>query len=326
MLFWKQILQSIHQHKKGVLLYVLQSKGSSPGRQGFRMWISGEGEMNGSVGGGIMEHKLVQLAKTKLQNNDLTIVFKRQIHSKSVAINQSGMICSGEQSIALVPLTQKNIPLINKIIDCLEKGKIGFIQITCEKAAQTSYNALEFSNTKPDKPYIFNYINNQNWQYTEKIGFKKIAYIIGGGHVGCALSKVLVDLEFYCTIIDDRPNLHTLKHNAYTHQKLVTDYAELGKHIPEGDNIYLFIMTFGYRSDLQVLQQLIDKKLAFKGMMGSLKKVDKLMDEMKNLGYGEELLASVYSPIGLSIKSRTPQEIAISIAAQIIQLRNKNLP
>jgi len=113
---------------------------------------------------------------------------------------------------------------------------------------------------------------------------------------------------------------------AYAHQKLVTDYAELGKYIPEGDDVYIFIMTFGYRSDLVVLQQLINKQVAFKGMMGSRNKVDKLIENMKDLGYDDEQLASVYSPIGLNIKSRTPQEIAISIAAQIIQLSNKDLP
>jgi len=176
MLFWKQILQSINLHKKGVLLYVLHSKGSSPGRQGFQMWISEEGEMNGSVGGGIMEHKLVELAKSKLQNNDLTIELKRQIHSKTVAANQSGMICSGEQSIALVPLTQKDITVIEKIVDCFEKGETGSIQITLKITPQISPNGLEFLHLKPDKPFIFDYVNKQNWQYTEKIGFKKFAY------------------------------------------------------------------------------------------------------------------------------------------------------
>jgi len=228
------------------------------------------------------------------------------------------MICSGEQSIALVPLTQKDIPVIEKIVDCLQKGEIGIIKITSKITPQISNNGLEFLQTKPKKPFIFDYVNTQNWQYTEKIGFKKFAY--------SALSKVLVDLEFYCSVIDDRQNLHTLKNNAYAHQKLVTNYAELGKLIPESDDVYVFIMTFGYRSDLVVLQQLIDKRIAFTGMMGSRKKVNQLMEEMKNLGYSDEQLANVYSPIGLNIKSRTSQEIAISIAAQVIQFSNKDLP
>jgi len=317
MQFWQYILQTLNQQKKSILLYVLKSQGSSPGRQGFKMVVSENGEMMGSIGGGIMEHKLIELAKSKLQTKDLSIVFKHQIHSKSVVNNQSGMICSGEQSIVLIPLTEKDIPTVEQIVDCLQKGIDGELKISPE--------GLEFLPSITDKSYSFKFVNEDNWQYTEKLGFKKFAYILGGGHVGNALSKVLVDLEFHCTVIDNRPQLHTLENNVYAHQKRVLDYANLGQHIKEGEDVYIFIMTFGYRSDLEVLKQLIDKKVAFKGMMGSAEKVKQLMEEMKNLGFSEAQLATVYSPIGLDIKSRTPQEIAISIAAQLIQLANKDL-
>jgi len=315
--FWEQILQSITEEKKGILLYVLESKGSSPGRQGFKMWVSAKGEMSGSIGGGIMEHKLIELSKSKLQTNDLSIVFKHQIHTKSVANNQSGMICSGEQSIVLIPLTEKDIPTVEQILDCLQKGKSGELKI--------SPKGLEFLPAIANKPYSFKFVDEQNWQYIEKLGFKKFAYIIGGGHVGNALSKVLTDLKFHCTVIDDRPQLHTLENNIHAHQKMLLDYSELNNYVREGEDIYIFIMTFGYRTDLIVLKQLIDKQVAFKGMMGSRAKVKQLMEEMKNLGYSEWQLESVHSPIGLDIKSRTPQEIAISIAAQLIQLSNKDL-
>lgn len=315
--FWKHILQLILQHKSGVLLYVLESKGSSPGRQGFRMMVTATGEMTGSIGGGIMEHKMVELAKSKLRTNDLSVLFKRQIHSKLVANNQSGMICSGEQSIALIPISEKEIPLLEKIIKNLEKGENCVLQI--------SPNGIDLSEIIPKKSYEFQFKNEQNWQYIEKMGFKKFAYIIGGGHVGKALSRVLVDLEFYCTIIDDREQLHTLENNIYAHRKITADYEELEQYIPEGEDVFIFIMTFGYRTDLVALQALINKQVAFKGMMGSKKKVKELMEEMISLGYPKEQLATVHSPIGLNIKSRTPQEIAISIAAQLIQQSNKEL-
>lgn len=318
MQFWKQILSALTHHKKIVLLYVLESKGSSPGRQGFKMMVSQNEDMFGSIGGGIMEHKLIELAKSKLEKNDLSVAFKQQIHSKSVDKNQSGMICSGEQSIAMIPLGKKHMPLVKQIIECLQKGTSAELKLSPE--------GLNFLPEKSRMPYNFKFTNEQNWQYTEKIGFKKYAYIIGGGHVGQALTKVLVDLEFHCTVIDDRQNLHTLDNNSYAHQKLIVDYSELEKHIPENGNVFIFIMTFGYRSDLEVLKQLIDKKVAFTGMMGSKEKVKQLMKEMKWLGYSVEQLSTIHSPIGLAIKSRTPQEIAISIAAQLIQLANKDLP
>jgi len=318
---YDQILISLTQNKKVVLLYVLESRGSSPGRQGFNMFVTETCEMLGSIGGGIMEHKLVELAKSKLKNNDLNIIFKHQIHSKSVANNQSGMICSGEQSVAIIPLSQKDIPVVQQIVDCLQKGETGMLKITSQQLP----HPFQFLSEKPSKPYTFNFINEQNWYYTEKIGYKKFAFIIGGGHVSYALTKVLVDLEFHCTLIDDRAELHTLEKNKYAHQKLILNYDELGQHVRVGNDVFIFIMTFGYRTDLVVLKQLIDKQVAFKGMMGSKEKVKQLMEEMKSLGYSEAQLLTVYSPIGLNIKSRTPHEIAISIAAQIIQLTNKDL-
>jgi len=318
MQFWQHILQSLNQQKKSIILYVLKSKGSSPGRQGFKMVVSEDGEMMGSIGGGIMEHKLVELAKSKLNNKDFSIVFKHQIHSKEVAENQSGMICSGEQSVVLIPILEKDVKQIEQIIHCLQHGATGELEL--------SQQGLKFIKTKPDEPFSFNFLNENNWRYIEKIGFKKFAYIIGGGHVGKALNKLLVDLEFHCTVIDDRKNLNTLENNNYAHQKIIVDYKNLSTEIREGDDVFIFIMTFGYRTDLIVLQQLITKKFAFMGMMGSHEKIKKLMGEMKMLGYKEEQLDTVHSPIGLPIKSRTPQEIAVSIAAQLIQLQNKDLP
>src|SRR5688500_2407862 len=104
---WKLIAKSLDQRIPVTLLYVLESSGSSPGRQGFFMAVNANGEMEGSIGGGIMEHKFVELAKEKLKNKELNIEqgtrisergsIKKQIHDKSVATNQSGMICSGEQ-------------------------------------------------------------------------------------------------------------------------------------------------------------------------------------------------------------------------------------
>lgn len=318
MQFWQHILQALNQQKKIILLYVLKSKGSSPGRQGFKMMVAEDGEMMGSIGGGIMEHKLVELAKSKLKHKDWSIVFKHQIHSKSVAKNQSGMICSGEQSVTLIPILPKNTNQVEQIIDCLQKGETATLEISPKE--------FKFIKAISNTNYAFNLKSETDWHYTEKLGFKKYAYIIGGGHVSKALNKVLVDLEFHCTLIDNRQNLNTLKDNTYAHQKIVVDYHQLNAKIREGDDVFIFIMTFGYRTDLVALQQLINKKVAYLGMMGSEEKIKQLIEEMNDLGYENEELSKVHSPIGLPIKSRTPQEIAISIAAQLIQLQNKDLP
>ena len=98
---WKLISTSLQQNIPVILLYVLESRGSSPGRQGFFMAVNARNEMEGSIGGGIMEHKFVEMAKEKLRQNDDEHSLRKQIHDKRAAQNQSGMICSGEQTIFL---------------------------------------------------------------------------------------------------------------------------------------------------------------------------------------------------------------------------------
>ena len=100
-----------------MLLYVLESKGSSPGRQGFSMVVNAKGEMEGSIGGGIMEHKFLEIVKERLKKQgSKEQELKKQIHDKSAANNQSGMICSGEQTIFLYPVREKDLNTVQKII------------------------------------------------------------------------------------------------------------------------------------------------------------------------------------------------------------------
>src|SRR5678810_889414 len=98
---WRQISKCLAENIPVMLLYVLESKGSSPGRQGFFMAVNANGEMSGSVGGGIMEHKFVEMAKSKLNQSATEFSVHHQLHDKHAGKNQSGMICSGEQTIFL---------------------------------------------------------------------------------------------------------------------------------------------------------------------------------------------------------------------------------
>ncbi|MDQ6756149.1 MAG: XdhC family protein, partial [Bacteroidota bacterium] len=118
-LVWKFIFASFEKNIPVMLLYVLESSGSSPGRQGFFMAVNANKEMEGSIGGGIMEHKFVEMAKEKLAVDSWQLAegeIRKQIHDKSAAKNQSGMICSGEQTIFLYRVDEKDISHIKNLI------------------------------------------------------------------------------------------------------------------------------------------------------------------------------------------------------------------
>ena len=297
-----------------ILLYVLHSEGSSPGRQGFKMAVAADGEMKGTIGGGIMEHKFVEMAKVRLQQGNEAHEVQRQIHDKAAGKNQSGMICSGEQTIFLYRIQDKDIPSIKEIISSERNNKNGTLEIT--------NNGISFSETAAPPHFEFNQADEE-FILKERTGFKNILHIVGGGHCALALSKLMSDMEFYIHVYDERAGLNTMEQNTYAHEKhLVNDYSEINSKIESGENIYVVIMTFGYRTDDIAVRALVNKKFKYLGVLGSKKKMEKMFADYRSENFNEEFLAVIHAPIGISIKSRTTAEIAVSIAAEIINVKN----
>ncbi len=114
--------------------------------------------------------------------------------------------------------------------------------------------------------------------------------------------------------------------NEYVHEKhQVKDYALLSELIPEGDDHYVVLMTFGYRTDYLALWSLLNKNFKYTGLLGSKNKIDKMFADYKHEGIETSVLETIRAPVGLNIKSQTPEEIAISIAAEIIKVKNEKV-
>lgn len=313
---WQFIQTNLEKEIGVMLLYVLESKGSSPGRQGFMMAVNAENEMHGSIGGGIMEHKFVELAKEKLQHEETESIVRKQVHSKSAAANQSGMICSGEQTLFIYCVTKKDAAAIASIISCLEENSVGSLELSADKIA--------FSEAITSNHFLFNYIDDDDWQYTERLGYKNHLFIVGGGHCALAFSRLMRTMDFYIHVFEDRNDLNTFVQNDAAHEKtVVDDYAELENLIPAGVNNYVVLMTFGYRTDAIALRSVINKEFKYIGMLGSKAKIKELFAELKQEGIAAEKLAKVHAPIGIDIKSQTPEEIAVSIAAEMVKVKNE---
>jgi xanthine dehydrogenase accessory factor len=312
---WQFIINNFHENLETVLLFVLESKGSSPGRYGFFMAINSVGDMMGSLGGGIMEHKFVELAKTRFSKADNTVSIHPQIHNKSADKNQSGMICSGEQTIFLYTLQTSDYDVVKNILNTYSQNLMCTLQIT-EKGLECLPNIFSSN-------YQFTQLNENQFIYKEKIGNTHHLYIIGGGHCALALSALMHSLGFYIHLFDEREGLNTMEKNHYVQEKkVIDDYAAIAPLIPSGENHYVVIMTLGYRTDAIALKAIINQSYKYIGVLGSGKKIEQLFNEFLLEGISQEKLQTVYAPIGLFIKSETPEEIAVSIAAQIIKIKN----
>ncbi len=178
----------------------------------------------------------------------------------------------------------------------------------------------------PDADYQFTKQSDTDWRYREKLGYKNQLAIIGGGHCALALSELMSRMDFYVRVFDDRPDLHTMVQNQAAHETIVvTDYSELAARIPAGRHQYVVVMTMGYRTDDLVIRTLLGTEFAYVGVLGSKTKVATLLAAYRAEGLDDAWLKRMHAPIGLAINSQTPEEIAVSIAAEIIRVKNRGV-
>jgi xanthine dehydrogenase accessory factor len=148
--------------------------------------------------------------------------------------------------------------------------------------------------------------------------------IVGGGHCGRALASMASELDFSIVVADDRPEFATAERFPFegveSVLRLPPDYAGL----PEPDpTTFVALVSKGYVTDEAALRRVLESPAAYIGMIGSCRKRDIVFDSLRASGVSEALLARVHAPIGLEIGAETPEEIAISVLAEIIAVRAK---
>jgi xanthine dehydrogenase accessory factor len=317
---WQFAAEKLKRDESVMLLIVAESSGSSPGRQGFKMIVAHD-DLAGSIGGGVMEVGLVEQAKLKIKNEELKIDSEivEQVHQKN-SPNSSGMICSGKQTVIFFRLNSSHLKTVREIIRALKKHQPRKFQISNFKfqiSEEPTEDGTQCENLR------FEITNKTEFLYTEKLGFKNKLFIIGGGHCALALSEIMARMDFHISLFDDRADLNTLAKNRFIHaKKIIKSYEKIGEFIEGGNNVYVVVMTLGYKFDEIVIRALFDKNLKYFGVLGSKAKMKTLLKNLEKEGFDKDKLARIHTPIGLPINSRTPEEIAISIAAEIIAVKN----
>ncbi len=316
----QQIFSFIQSHlswdREVILMTVIGREGSSPGKQGFKMAVASDSSFIGSVGGGVMEHRLVEQCKRLLKKKEPQQPFLSfQEHDPEAKVNRSGMICSGGQTVAFIPLNKNDLATVNVIIDAEKQQQRGVVRF--------SEKGLSFmSGVQMQVPSKGKIISENQWEYMEQTGLPNTVYIFGGGHVGLALSKIFRNLNFKIHLFDNRSELNTFEENSFADEKQIVNYNNVASLVPEGFNVYVVIVTFAHKSDEQVLEQMLGKNIKYLGLMGSAKKIETIFRQLKQKGVTEEQLKKIHAPIGYPINSETPAEIAVSIAAQVVAVKN----
>jgi xanthine dehydrogenase accessory factor len=159
--------------------------------------------------------------------------------------------------------------------------------------------------------------------FVEPIIPEPVVYILGAGHIGFAVSRIAAIAGFRVVVIDDRP--------AYASKERFPDAAEL--HVGQPEEMitqlkinkvsYLVIACRGHMEDQRTLKEALKTPACYTSMIGSKKKVKTIFENLRNEGVTQDDLNRVHAPIGLPIAAETPEDIAISIMAEIVDIRRR---
>jgi xanthine dehydrogenase accessory factor len=316
---WQFIADRLRSGERLVLLVVAESRGSSPGRAGYMMAVAENGHLIGSIGGGVMEVKLVEQAREVLLEPGTVLTSPAKLieqeHRKN-SDHPSGMICSGRQTVLRRVLSPPDLGSAETAASATGK-KLAMSIVLTEKG-------LAVEQAEPGFPDIsFHRRSDTEFEYVEKLGSRNELVIIGGGHCALALSELMSRMDFSIRIFDDRPDLNTLEKNEFAEAITIVDsYEEIASHFADGDGTYVVVMTLGYRTDEIVIRRLLGRRFKYFGVLGSKAKMRTLLNELRREGFPQEQLDAIRTPVGIPINSRTPEEIAVSIAAEIISIKN----
>ncbi|MFC7670131.1 XdhC family protein [Hymenobacter humi] len=169
---WALAAASLRAGVPVALLCVVSSAGSSPGRQGFKMSVTAA-ETAGSIGGGIMEHKFIELARQRLHAGEFGPVLRPQVHRREAPTDRSGMMCSGEQEVLLWPLTIGDLPVVAAIEKALLADIWGQLLLSIESGLQLLSEASPGGAASLSGAPFYEYQSGPGWQYREQAGLSR---------------------------------------------------------------------------------------------------------------------------------------------------------
>ena len=157
--------------------------------------------------------------------------------------------------------------------------------------------------------------------YREPIFHEGRAYVFGCGHVGRSLAEVLAFAGFEVVVCDDRAEVLGLAHLPRTVERLRVDYGDLSVSVSIDARDFVVVCTAGHASDFDVLAQVLSARPRYVGCLGSKKKAAHTRARLREAGFPADAIDSIHMPVGVPIACETPEEIAVSIAAQVVDVR-----
>lgn len=320
--FWKFVYQHLSVGKPVFLAFVAYNTRHSPGTAGASLAVTEDQSPFGTIGGGIMEADVLTLADHALKSEDFspqvqTLHHRRKLPQGSTGA-LSGLGCAGAQTnVYYLARPKDDLKTVKEILDLISTDTSGKLTLS-----KTGLAIKEHSATALEPPLRFE--DSDDWRLSALLfNWKRVA-IFGGGHCGRALSRTMHQLGYAVTLIENRPDVFTFKDNPFVdHPITVQDYADAGPLLDHVPWTHVVVMTANIDDDIRALLGVAELPFPYIGLMGAPAKLARIRSELCQRGISENAIGRLYAPIGLPMTSDTPEEIAISVAAQILQERSK---
>ena len=317
--FWERVHGHMSAGSRVFVACVAEHTRGSPGTAGAKLLVSDSGELFGTIGGGAMEHRLVEQARSLLQGDNHRPKKHTLVHREAAAGDASGLICEGSQTNVFCVLDgPRDLDSLRTIVDRVRNDQRGWIEID-DAGLRLADDGTGFA-----APRITLTEEDEGWRYREDLLNRRRLAVIGGGHCAAALGEVMTPLGYRVRVFDTRA--HVASHDRATAVggvSIVADYADAGPEIAYPESTAVVVMTADYRTDVRALLGVAARPFPFIGLMGGRKKIDRIFALLREEGISRETIERIHAPVGLDIGSQTPEEIAISIAAQLLSERNR---
>lgn len=344
-----QILEHRQDNKPLALVTVTGTSGSTPRKSGSSALFGQTGLLSGTIGGGIVEKKVQLIAQTAIQQKSSGL-FHFEL-DKDMSFKDEA-ICGGHMNILVDADPFLHQAVFERIRFSLNEGIPGVLITVVKKLhdqnveinrfwdtgkgnGNESYHGLQHIDAKIksmlSEGNTGDYFelpcagNTQDFCiFMELIHPPSQLVIAGAGHIGKALAHLGKLLDFEVTVIDERAEFANSTNISEADNFVVDDPGHAIGQFNKTNNTYIVIATHGHKGDADALRNSIGSDAAYVGMIGSAKKVALIRKKSLDEGWAtSEQWEKIHAPVGLPIHSESVQEIAVSIAAQLIMIRNQ---
>lgn len=321
----------LEQGSGGILATVVKRTGSAPRDVGAKMFVGEDGKMFGTVGGGRLESDAYQKALEIMGSHNTAVL---SVNMDALNIEDTDMLCGGNVELLLEPVIKRHCGVYEAIRKCREDREqaVIFTRFGTDGFAKSLILSDGTVVGDPEDDEVIDRCMDVLRRRTPELSGNTFAepvkivvplYLFGAGHVSQHVSKIAKAAGFFVTVIDDREEFANTERFEDADSVVVGELRDVFYTLDFTGNEYVVILTRSHEYDMLVLEEVLKKNAKYIGMIGSERKVKIITDRLNKKGFDRNVIDSIHAPIGIDIGAETPQEIAVSIVAELIKVKNE---